>query len=48
MMKKIVRSSWLALVLLFMYLPVVILAVYSFTDTATIGTIATSVKKYIR
>lgn len=31
MMKKIVRSSWLALVLLFMYLPVVILAVYSFT-----------------
>ena len=38
MMKKIVRSSWLALVLLFMYLPVVILAVYSFTDTATIGT----------
>lgn len=38
MMKKIVRSSWLALVLLFMYLPVVILAAYSFTDTATIGT----------
>ena len=29
MMKKIVRSSWLALVLLFMYLPVVILAGYS-------------------
>lgn len=38
MMKKIVRSSWLALVLLFMYLPVVILAVYSFSDTAIIGT----------
>ena len=38
MMKKRGRSSWLALVLLFMYLPVVILAVYSFTDTATIGT----------
>lgn len=34
MRKKIVRSSWLALVLLFMYLPVVILAVYSFTDNS--------------
>lgn len=38
MMKKVLRSSWLALVLLFMYLPVLILMVYSFTDTATIGT----------
>lgn len=38
MMKKIFRSSWLALVLLFMYLPVLTLMVYSFTDTATIGT----------
>ena len=32
------RSAWLGIVLLFMYLPVMILAVYSFTDTATIGT----------
>ena len=32
------RSAWLGIVLLFMYLPVLILAVYSFTDTATIGT----------
>lgn len=38
MIKKILRSSWLVLVLLFMYLPILILAVYSFTDTATIGT----------
>lgn len=38
MIKKILRSSWLILVLLFMYLPILILAVYSFTDTATIGT----------
>ncbi|MGN0374117.1 MAG: ABC transporter permease [Butyrivibrio sp.] len=36
-MKKILRTGWLALVLLFMYLPILILAVYSFTDTATIG-----------
>lgn len=38
MMKKILRSSWLAIVLLFLYLPVLTLVVYSFTDTATIGT----------
>ncbi len=38
MMKKTMRSAWLALVLLFMYLPVLTLMVYSFTDTATIGT----------
>ena len=38
MIKRILHSSWLALVLLFIYLPVLILAVYSFTDTATIGT----------
>ena len=38
MIKRILHSSWLALVLLFIYLPVLMLAVYSFTDTATIGT----------
>lgn len=37
-MKKAFSTVWLALVLLFMYLPILILAVYSFTDTATIGT----------
>ena len=34
MIKRILHSSWLALVLLFIYLPVLMLAVYSFTDTA--------------
>lgn len=38
MMKKILRGSWLALVLMFMYIPIIILMIYSFTDTATIGT----------
>ena len=37
MTRKIARVCWLGLVLLFMYLPIVILAVYSFSDTATIG-----------
>ncbi len=48
MIKKILRSSWLAIVLLFMYLPILILMVYSFTDTATIGTHGNfSVNNYI-
>lgn len=38
MMKKIFRGSYLAIILLFMYLPIVILMIYSFTDTAIIGT----------
>jgi spermidine/putrescine transport system permease protein len=38
MMKKILGSAWLGIVLLFMYFPIVILAVYSFMDTPTIGT----------
>jgi spermidine/putrescine transport system permease protein len=38
MMKKIAGSAWLGIVLLFMYFPIVILAVYSFMDTPTIGT----------
>ena len=38
MIKKIFSTTWLFLVLLFMYLPILILAVYSFTDTPTIGT----------
>ncbi len=37
-MRKAFRVCWLALVLLFMYLPILILAFYSFTDTAVIGT----------
>ena len=38
-MKKIISYSWLALVALFMYVPVLILAFYSFTDSTTIGTV---------
>ena len=38
MMKKTVRSVWIGLVLVFMYLPIVLLMLYSFTDTAIIGT----------
>ena len=37
MMKKIVSSAWLGIVLLFVYFPILILVVYSFLDTPTIG-----------
>ncbi|QNU66143.1 ABC transporter permease [Ruminiclostridium herbifermentans] len=37
MIKKIMRSLWLGIVLLFIYLPILILAGYSFLDTPTIG-----------
>lgn len=48
MMKKTVSFVWLAIVLLFLYLPVLTLAVYSFTDTATIGTAGHfSMKNYV-
>jgi spermidine/putrescine transport system permease protein len=36
-MRKLFSSAWLGIVLLFMYLPIVILAVYSFMDTPAIG-----------
>jgi spermidine/putrescine transport system permease protein len=36
-MKKIISSAWLGIVLLFVYFPILILAVYSFLDTPTIG-----------
>ena len=46
-MKKIASFMMLAIVILFLYLPVVILAIYSFTDSATIGTIhAFSLQNY--
>lgn len=38
MMRKAFGRIWLILVLLFMYLPILIIAAYSFTDTAIIGT----------
>ena len=39
MMKKIWKSFVIVFVLLFLYLPILILAVYSFTDAAQIGAI---------
>ena len=38
-MKKYIKSAFLILVLLFLYLPIFILAVYSFTDATNIGAI---------
>ncbi len=47
MMRKILKSIVLGAVLLFMYLPILILMVYSFTDTAIIGAHGSfSVKNY--
>ncbi len=46
-MKKILTTGFMILVLLFVYLPIMVLAVYSFTDSATIGTIhAFSLENY--
>lgn len=36
-MKKYLRIIWLALVLLFIYIPILVLAVYSFTDATVVG-----------
>ena len=38
-MRKYVKGTFLALVLLFLYLPIFILAVYSFTSATNIGAI---------
>lgn len=37
MIKKILSYSWLALALLFIYIPVLVLAIYSFTDATAVG-----------
>lgn len=37
-MKKSLRILWLVLVLLFIYIPILVLAVYSFTDATIVGT----------
>ncbi len=45
---KILPSMWIAFVLLLLYLPILILAVYSFTDSTMIGTIhGFSVDNYV-
>lgn len=38
-MGKVFRKTWIVLVLLFMYAPILILAIYSFTDSTMIGAI---------
>ncbi|MDE7440267.1 MAG: ABC transporter permease [Clostridia bacterium] len=37
MTKKVLRYGWLVLVLLFIYIPILVLAVYSFTNATTVG-----------
>ena len=36
-MKKYLHILWLALVLLFIYIPILVLAVYSFTEATVVG-----------
>ena len=48
MIKKILKASWLIIAVVFMYLPILVLAVYSFTDAANIGAIhAFSMHNYV-
>ena len=48
MSRKILQSLWLFLVLMFLYLPILFLAVYSFTESTMIGAIrGFSLKNYI-
>lgn len=47
-MKKILQGAWIGMVLLFLYAPILILAVYSFTESTMIGAIrGFSLKNYI-
>lgn len=48
MLKKCIKYAIITLVLIFMYVPILILAVYSFTDSANIGAIHSfSMKNYV-
>ena len=48
MIKKILKYAVICLVLLFMYVPILVLAVYSFTDASNIGAIhAFSFQNYV-
>ena len=38
-MKKIISKSWLLIVLIFIYAPIIVLAFYSFTDSTMIGNV---------
>ena len=47
-MKKFLKYMIICIVLLFMYIPILVLAVYSFTDAANIGAIhAFSMHNYV-
>lgn len=47
-MRRVFQKSWLLFVLIFMYAPIVILAVYSFTDSTMIGKVrAFSLDNYV-
>lgn len=47
-MKKFLQSAWIWLVILFLYAPILILVVYSFTDSTMIGSIRSfSMQNYI-
>ena len=39
MIKKIMKYALICIVLLFMYIPILVLAVYSFTESHNIGSI---------
>lgn len=46
--KKVCQSVWLFLILIFLYLPVLVLTVYSFTDSTMIGAVrGFSLKNYV-
>ncbi len=48
MRKKVCQSVWLFLILIFLYLPVLVLTVYSFTDSTMIGAVrGFSLKNYV-
>lgn len=48
MMKKAWKAAVIAFVLIFLYLPILVLAVYSFTDATQIGVIrGFSLKNYV-
>lgn len=47
-MKKFLQSAWIWLVILFLYAPILILVVYSFTDSTMIGSIRNfSMQNYV-
>lgn len=49
MIKRIISASWLGIVLLFIYFPILILAAYSFLDTPVIGATGNfSMQNYVK